>query len=81
MKKKGKFDSERKEIVGEILIRQTLNPKTVSPFFFPADSIARYGTKTLQRETAWRGSSLKTNPCFLSLNNSILQQSTLNPKP
>jgi len=80
MKKKGKSDSERKEIVPEILIRQTLNPKTVSPLFFPADSIAREGTKTLLRETAWRGSSLKINPCFLSLNN-ILQQSTLNPKP
>jgi hypothetical protein len=37
MKKKGKSDSERKEIVPDILIRKTLNPKTVSP---PAESIA-----------------------------------------
>jgi hypothetical protein len=41
MKKKGKSDSERKEIVREIFMRQTLKPKTVSPLFFPADSIAR----------------------------------------
>jgi hypothetical protein len=80
MRKKGKSDSERKEIVPEILIRQTLNPQ-FHHFFSQQIPLQDKALKRYKERDCMEGSSLKINPCFLSLNNNVLQQSTLNPKP